>query len=95
MSRFGLPFCLALLLSGCVQPVSPPSKPAAQADYFEALAEDLPDQSDELAWIVQKLAQDGRLSERDVHDFHTAFPDVQSKSRPLTDNDRATLRGLR
>jgi hypothetical protein len=87
-------FSAALLLAGCVSSVRPPMPPAT-ADYFDALADDLPEQSDELLWIVQRLARSGRLSERDLHDFHAAFPDLADRNRPLTDSDRTALRGLR
>jgi len=85
----------AALVTGCVRPVPTPPSPAATTDYFEALADDMPEQSDELLWIVDRLAKDGRLSSHDVNDFHKAFPDVAANNRPLTDSDRTTLRGLR
>jgi hypothetical protein len=86
---------LAALFAGCVRPLPPPSPPQVEADFFEALADDLPEQSDELLWVVQRLANDGRLSATDVDDFHAAFPDVKSKNRALTEQDRKTLRRLR
>lgn len=83
---------LWVAMTGCVRPVLPAPSPP---DYFEALADELPEQSDELLWVVERLAQQGRLSPQEVHDFHTAFPDLKARNRPLGEQDRTTLRGLR
>uniref|UniRef100_A0A7C4LLR2 Uncharacterized protein n=1 Tax=Schlesneria paludicola TaxID=360056 RepID=A0A7C4LLR2_9PLAN len=84
--------CVVSSLPACVRPV-PPAVPVA--DYFEALADDLPEQSDELLWVVERLAHQGRLSSDDLHDFHAAFPGLKTRNRPLTEHDRTALRGLR
>jgi len=90
------PFLLfAALLVGCVRPLPTPPTPSGGTDFFEALADDLPEQSDELVWVVQRLAKDGCLSTKDVDDFHEAFPGVNSTNRPLTEQDRTALRNLR
>lgn len=68
--------------------------PVPTTGYFQALADCLPEESDELVWIVERLCSEQRLTAEQCAAFTAAFPNLRQQNRRLTEEDRAVLRSL-